>query len=252
MTVTFLGTGTSTGIPLIGCYCDVCTSDDPRDDRTRCSVYVEIAGHRIVIDTGPDFRSQMLREGFDDVDAVLYTHPHKDHLAGLDDIRPINYLKEKSVDIFANRRTIDRMHQEFPYIFDGSYAGPPLIHIVEIENENFYVGDVEVTPIEARHGGDDVLGFRIEDFTYLTDANYISEEELEKASGSKVFVINALRREKHYSHFSLDEALAIIRKVGAHRSYLIHMSHFMGRHADLEAELPEHIHLSYDGLRITV
>jgi phosphoribosyl 1,2-cyclic phosphate phosphodiesterase len=250
MTVTFLGTGTSTGIPLIGCNCEVCISDDLRDKRTRCSVFIEISGHRIIIDTGPDFRSQMLREGFDDLDAVLFTHHHKDHLAGLDDIRPINYLKRKSIDIYANRHTISRLYEEFPYIFDGSYAGPPLIHIVEIENENFHVGDVEIIPVHAMHGHDPVLGFRIADFTYLTDANSITKEEIGKIRGSKVFVINALRREQHYSHFSYDEAIEVIREVGAERSYMIHMSHFMGKHNDVEEGLPPGVFLSYDGLKI--
>lgn len=250
MKITFLGTGTSTGIPMIACDCYVCTSDDPKDNRTRCSIYVETGDSRIVVDTGPDFRTQMLREGFDDVDAVLFTHPHKDHLAGLDDIRPINYLKAKSIDVYANDRTIRRIRQEYPYIFDGSYSGPPLIGIREIGTEPFRVGDTDIIPVAAKHGGDDVLGFRFHDFTYITDANYISDEELAKAKGSRAFVINALRREAHYSHFTLDEALEIIDKVGAQDSYLIHMSHFMGLHAEVEAELPAGVHLSYDGLKL--
>jgi len=252
MQVTFLGTGTSTGIPMIGCECDICTSDDPRNNRTRCSVFIEVNGIRIVIDTGPDFRLQMLREHFDDVDAVLFTHPHKDHMAGLDDIRPVNYLKKKRIDVYANKLTGDRLKKEYPYLFDGAYPGVPLINLVEIGVGAFEVNGIKVIPIPAKHGDMDVLGFRIGDFTYLTDANYISDESIDLIRGSRVFVINALRLKSHYSHFTLPEALEIIKKVGANTSYLTHLSHMMGLHAKVEKEMPENVLLSYDGLKVTL
>ena len=252
MKVTFLGTGTSTGIPMIGCDCAVCLSDDPRDNRTRCSVFIETENCRLVIDTGPDFRIQLLREGIDDMDAVLFTHSHKDHIAGFDDIRPINYLKKKRIDVYANELTIHRLKQEYPYIFEGNYPGIPLIDLHEIDEKPFEVFGDRIIPIPAMHGSMDVLGFRIGDFSYLTDANFISEEAIDLVKGSSVFVINGLQIKAHYSHFTLAEALGLIEQVDAGTSYLTHMSHRIGKHKDVEQDLPNNVHLSYDGLKLTI
>lgn len=252
MEVTFLGTGTSAGIPMIGCTCEVCTSSDPKDNRTRTSIYLEVDGVKIVVDTGPDFRHQLLREGIDDIDAILYTHSHKDHIAGLDDIRPINYLKQKEIEAFANRQTLERLQQEFPYVFARDYPGVPLVQFHEIVADNFQVKGVEVLKIEALHGKMPVLGFRIQDFTYLTDVNSIEDRELEKVQGSKVFVLDALHFRQHYSHYTIDEAIEIAQRVGAEQTYFIHMSHWAGTHQKLSDKLPKGIHLSYDGLKLTL
>lgn len=252
MKVIFLGTGTSTGIPLIGCHCEVCESNDPKDNRTRSSIYVEQDGVKIVVDTGPDFRSQMLREGIDDIDAVIFTHAHKDHIAGLDDIRPINYLKKKVIEVYAGQFTTERLKAEYPYIFDNNYPGVPLIDLHLIENEKFKVKSLDVLPIAGMHGQMSVFGFRFGSFTYITDVNFISDEELDKIKGSEVFVINALHHRKHHSHFTLEEALSIAKKVRAKKTYFIHMSHFMGKHESVEASLPDNVFFSYDGLRINI
>lgn len=250
--IIFLGTGTSTGVPVIACSCPVCSSDDARDQRTRTSVYIRHGAYALVIDTGPDFRAQILREGLDDLDAVLFTHAHKDHISGLDDIRPINYLRKKKIDVFATDITTERLKMEYPYIFEGDYPGVPLIQLYEIADHPFHAGPLKVVPIKAMHGKMDVLGFRIGDFTYLTDADSIEDGELAKIHGSKVFVINALRRFEHYSHFTLDEALEVIGKAGVEQAYLTHISHMMGLHAEVERELPAGVALAYDGLAIKV
>lgn len=251
--VTFLGTGTSAGVPVLACDCDVCTSHDPRDNRTRTSALLEIEDKTLVIDCGPDFRQQMLANHVRDLDAVLFTHGHRDHIAGLDDIRGYNFILHKSIDIFASEEVFKALNTEFPYIFkDTQYLGAPQINQHIIGTEPFRVLGIDVLPIKVMHHKMEVLGFRIHDFTYITDASYISEEELDKIRGSHTLVINALRKSPHISHFSLEQALAIIDRVKPTRSYLVHMSHFMGKHEEVEKKLPPHVHLAYDNLKITV
>ncbi len=250
--IIFLGTGTSTGVPVIACPCAVCHSTDSRDRRLRTSIFIRYGSFSLVVDTGPDLRYQFLREGIDDVDAVLFTHAHKDHIGGLDDIRPINYVRQKKVDIYATAFTTGRLKMEYPYIFEGDYPGGPHIELHDIGQDDLQVGPLRITPIKAMHGKMEVHGFRIGDFTYLTDADSIEDEELKKIKGSKVFVINALRRTKHYSHFTLDEALEVIKKTGVKKAYLTHISHMMGLHADVELEMPAGVLVAHDGLRISV
>ncbi|MFA6275306.1 MAG: MBL fold metallo-hydrolase [Pedobacter sp.] len=249
MKITFLGTGTSQGIPVIGCSCSVCLSADKRDKRLRVSVLVETDDKIIVIDSGPDFRYQMLRAGVKDLDAILFTHEHKDHVAGLDDIRPFNYILKKKIDIYAAERVQEALKREFSYIFaDIKYHGLPQINLHTVNDKPFKVGETSITPIDVLHYKLPVLGYRFKDFTYITDAKTISEESLTKIKGSKYLVINALQKEEHISHFTLDEAIAFANKAGAEKTYFTHMSHNLGLHADIEKELPNHIKLAYDGL----
>lgn len=253
MRVTFLGTGTSQGVPVIGCECEVCTSDDPRDNRLRVSVLLETGGQTIVIDTGPDFRYQMLRAGVKRLDAVLFTHEHKDHIAGLDDVRAFNYHQQEAMNVYAHKRVQESLMREFHYAFASvKYPGVPLINLIEIKNEPFDIEGLEVIPIEVMHYKLPVLGFRIGDFTYITDAKVIHEAEKEKVKGSKVVVVNALQKEKHISHFTLDEAIALAKELGAEKTYFTHISHRMGKHAEIQEELPEGIELAYDGLVLEV
>lgn len=253
MKITFLGTGTSQGIPVIGCSCAVCQSTDHRDKRLRVSVLIELEDTTIVIDSGPDFRYQMLRAGVKDLDAILYTHEHKDHVAGLDDIRPFNYILHKHIDIYATERVQDALRKEFSYIFsDVKYHGLPLINLFTVDKQPFNVGHIKITPIEVMHYKLPILGYRLNDFTYITDAKTISVESLEKIKGSKYLVINALQKEQHISHFTLEEAVAFAEKVGAEMTYFTHMSHNLGKHADIEKELPSNIRLAYDGLELSL
>jgi len=251
--VTFLGTGTSQGVPVITCECDVCRSTNSKDKRFRSSILIETKGKTLVIDTGPDFRSQILRAGVKDLDAVLYTHEHKDHLAGLDDVRAFNYKHGREMPIFATERVQKQLKQEYYYIFENhNYPGVPKIRLHEIFDDAFYVSGVEVTPIKVLHYKLPVLGFRVGDFTYITDANYIAPEEMDKIRGSKVIVLNALRKEKHISHFNLDEALEIIKELNPEKAYLTHISHYLGKHDEVSLELPENVEIAYDGLVINV
>lgn len=251
MKITFLGTGTSQGVPVILCSCAVCRSADPRDRRLRSSVRIETDGKTLLIDTGPDFREQMLRSQTARIDAILYTHEHKDHIAGLDDVRPYNFLGGQHIHIYATEQVEAALQREFSYAFaKEKYPGVPELSIHRIANNEFEAAGIRVIPIAAMHAEMPVTGFRIGGFTYITDANFITDEELEKAQGSEVFVINALRREKHYSHFNLDEALELIRKVSPKQAYLTHISHRLGLHADLEKELPLHVTVAYDGMEI--
>lgn len=253
MKITFLGTGTSQGIPVIGCGCAVCQSTDARDKRLRVSILIETDDKTIVIDSGPDFRYQMLRAGVKDLDAIIYTHEHKDHVAGLDDIRPFNYLLHKRIEIYAVPRVQDALKREFSYIFeDTKYHGLPQINMHTLTDAPFFVGKSEITPIEVMHHRLPVNGYRIGDFTYITDAKTISESSLAKIKGSKILVINALQREHHISHFTLAEAIEFANKAGANLTYFTHMSHNLGLHSDVEKELPDHIRLAYDGLSFSV
>lgn len=253
MKVTFLGTGTSQGVPLIACPCDVCQSIDPHNKRLRTSILIEDKGKVIVIDTGPDFRAQMLREKVKQLDAVVFTHEHKDHTAGFDDIRAFNFIGKKKIDVYASARVQEAIKREYAYIFsDFKYPGIPEINLFLLRNELTVVHGIELLPIEVLHYKLPVFGFRIGDFTYITDANYISEAEKEKIKGSKVLVLNALRREPHVSHFTFDEALKVIEEIKPERAYLTHISHQLGLHADVSKELPDGVELAYDGLRITI
>ncbi|MEJ5996360.1 MBL fold metallo-hydrolase [Pedobacter sp. Du54] len=253
MKITFLGTGTSQGVPVIGCGCAICQSQDRRDKRLRVSVLIETDDKTFVIDSGPDFRYQMLRAGVKDLDAILFTHEHKDHVAGLDDIRPFNYLLHKKIEIYASPRVQDALRREFSYIFeDTKYFGLPQINMHTVLDLPFTVGQNTIIPIEVMHHNLPVNGYRIGDFTYITDAKTISEASLSKMKGSKYLVLNALQRENHVSHFTLEEAIAFANKVGAKMTYLTHVSHNLGLHTDIEKELPTDIRLAYDGLTFNV
>ncbi len=249
--ITFLGTGTSQGIPMIGCKCNVCTSDDPKDKRLRSSAYIEYKGLKLLIDAGPDFRQQMLREDISYLDAILLTHEHKDHTAGLDDVRAFNYLYNRAIPIYAEMRVQDSLKLEYAYAFNKiKYPGVPEFLLKEMTSEPFYIDNALITPIRVQHYRLPILGFRIGDLGYITDANFISDEELEKLRGVKVFVVNTVKRGKHISHFSLEEAIEICKRVGAENSYLTHLSHQLERHTELEKKLPEKIKPAFDGLII--
>ncbi len=252
MTITFLGTGTSQGVPVIACNCEVCTSHDPHDKRLRSSVMIEVAGKTIVIDSGPDFRYQMLRNNVQHLDAILFTHEHKDHVAGLDDVRAFNYVQQGPVDIYAIPRVQEALKREFSYIFDNAgYPGIPQINIHTIHNgENFTIGGINITPIGVMHYKLPVLGFRIGDFTYITDAKTIAPAEIKKIKGSKILVVNALQKQSHISHFTFDEAIAFARTIGAGKTYFTHISHRLGKHHVISEELPDDIELAYDSLQL--
>jgi phosphoribosyl 1,2-cyclic phosphate phosphodiesterase len=249
--ITFLGTGTSQGVPIIACTCDVCKSVDRKDKRLRTSILVEVNNQSFVIDTGPDFRQQMLRENVKQLDAVIFTHEHKDHTAGFDDIRPFNFINHKKIDVYASVRVQDALKREFAYIFsDFKYPGIPEINLHLLENKLTIVHGVEFLPIEVMHYKLPVFGFRIKDFTYITDANYISEKEKEKIIGTKVLVLNALRKETHISHFNMEEAIKLVEELKPEKAYFTHISHQLGLHTIVSKELPSSIELAYDGLKI--
>ena len=254
MRLTILGSGTSQGVLVIACDCEVCSFIHPKDKRSRSSILLETGGKTIVIDTGPDFRMQMLRENVKDLDAVVYTHEHKDHVAGMDDIRAFNFKKGGGeMNIYASMRVQKALHREFHYIFSGiHYPGLPQVKFHTIKNQEFKVAGVQFTPIEVLHYQLPVLGFRVGDMAYITDANYISEKEKMKLKGLEVLVLNALRKKKHISHFNLEEALALITELKPKKAYLTHISHLMGKHAEVEKELPKQVFLAYDGLKISI
>jgi len=251
--VTFLGTGTSIGVPVITCECPVCTSDDPRDKRFRTSAMIEVNGCTFVIDCGPDFRIQMLRHRVANLDAVIFTHEHRDHIAGLDDVRAFNYVLNKKIDIYGTPRVMESIRTEFPYIFSESrYFGAPQLTMHPIGEEPFLVKDVEFLPIQVLHDKLPVTGYRIGDFTYITDASYISPQEIDKIRGSRVVVLNALRNSRHTSHFSVGEAVALLTELAPEEAYLTHLSHFVGLHEEVNSKLPSFIELAYDGLILTI
>ncbi len=253
MKFTFLGTGTSQGVPMIGCKCEICTSSDAKDQRLRSSLMVDSGTHRLVIDTGPDFRQQMLREGVDSLDCVVFTHEHKDHIAGLDDVRAFNYLQRKPMDVYASLQVQTALKREFFYIFNGdNYPGIPKINLHTITNEPFQVAGIQLLPIPVMHMNMPVLGFRIGNFSYVTDANFISEESKSLIRNSEVLVLNTLRIEKHVSHFNLAEAMELVDELKPKITYLTHISHQLGLHELIENELPENIRLAYDGLVVEV
>lgn len=254
MIITFLGTGTSQGIPVIACECEVCNSLNYKDKRLRSSVHIEFNGVSLVIDTGPDFRQQMLRERIKKVDAILYTHEHKDHTAGMDDVRSFNFRHDMDMPIYGVPRVLDQLKKEFSYVFsDKKYPGVPRVETREINGSDlFEVNGIEVMPIEVMHYKLPVLGFRIADFTYITDANYISENEIEKIKGTKVLVLNALQKKDHISHFTLAEAIELARHINPEITYFTHISHRLGLHKEVMEELPQNIELAWDGLKIEI
>ncbi len=236
---------------MIGCNCEVCLSNNKKDNRLRSSILVQSPTTTIVVDTGPDFRYQMLRENVKKIDAVLFTHPHKDHMAGLDDIRAYNYFLKKPIDIYANSLTEEAVRRDFYYAFaDTKYPGIPELNLNTITLESFIVGDIPVTPILVWHLKMPVLGFRFGKFTYITDANRIDNIEKEKIMGSQALVLNALRKEKHISHFTLQEATDLVNDLKIPAAYFTHISHQLGLHQTVQAQLPAHIHLAYDGLTL--
>jgi len=249
--ITFLGTGTSSGVPMIGCSCDVCISTDKKNKRLRSSILVQSKTTTLVVDTTPDFRYQMLRAKVTDLDAIVFTHPHKDHIAGLDDVRAYNYFSQKPMEVFANALTEDALRREFIYVFsENKYPGIPKINLNTIATEPFIVGDIPIIPIEVYHLNMPVLGFRFGKFTYITDANRIDEDERKKIMGSEIIVLNALRKEKHISHFALNEAVAMVNELKVPTAYFTHMSHQIGKHSEINKELPEGIELAWDGLTL--
>ena len=252
--VTILGSGTSQGVPVISCECDICTSSDPKDKRLRSSILFRVRGENFVIDTGPDFRQQMLRQKVKSLNAVLFTHEHKDHVAGLDDVRAFNFSEGRDMEIYCSESVEMALRREFHYAFSGvPYPGIPTFNINSIDNNKFILGNgVEVTPIQVMHYKLPVLGFRIGDFTYITDAKTVSPEEIEKVKGSKVLIVNCLHRSPHISHFNLEEALAFIEAVKPEKAYLTHISHLFGKHAEIELNLPENVHVAFDGMTLEI
>jgi|TARA_B110000977_G_scaffold50028_1_gene67945 phosphoribosyl 1,2-cyclic phosphate phosphodiesterase len=252
MKITFLGTGTSQGIPVIACNCEVCQSNNDKDKRLRVSVLIETEKNTLVVDSGPDFRTQMLRANVQDIDAILYTHEHKDHVAGMDDVRPFCFKHNKEIEIYAHERVMNQLKKEFHYVFDErfNYPGIPRINPNVISNTPFEINGETITPINGLHFKLQVFGFRIGDFTYITDMNAISEKEIEKIKGTKFLVLNALQKNPHISHFTLDEAIEMANKINPEKTYFTHMSHTLGLHDEISSELPENMFLGYDGLEI--
>lgn len=254
MKVIFLGTGTSQGVPVIGCDCEVCNSKNPQDSRLRTSLMVVVNGKNIVIDVGPDFRQQMLQNDIVDVDSVLITHEHNDHVIGLDDVRPFNFRYQKDMPIYCTTRVMNNLKERFAYAFlENPYPGSPRFNLIEIfADKSFEISQQKIIPIEVNHGKMPVLGFRFGDFTYITDAKTIDEVSVEKIRGSKYLVLNALRKEEHHSHFSLDEALVFINKVKPQKAFLTHLSHRMGLAKDVNKLLPPNVVIAYDGLTVNI
>jgi phosphoribosyl 1,2-cyclic phosphate phosphodiesterase len=248
--ITFLGTGTSQGVPVIGCKCAVCQSVDPKDNRLRCSIIIQKNNTTIVIDPGPDFRQQLLRNPIEKLDAIVITHSHKDHIAGLDDVRAFNFLQGTEIPVYATTETQAALRKEFSYIFaENKYPGIPQISLQTISHQaSFTIGDITLQPIALLHHQMNVLGFRCGNFTYITDANYIAPIEIEKFADSEYLVLNALRWEKHISHFNVEEATALAKQTSAKQVFLTHISHQLGLHNDVLPKLAQGITLAYDGL----
>jgi phosphoribosyl 1,2-cyclic phosphate phosphodiesterase len=251
--VTFLGTGTSQGVPMVACRCRVCTSPDHRDKRLRSSILIESVRTRVVIDSGPDFRQQLLREKTRSLDAVIFTHEHKDHIAGLDEVKAFNFLNKMRMPVYATPRVQEALKREFAYVFsEERYPGIPEVDLFEFDNEVFHVGDLVFQPVSVMHYRLPVKGFRVNDFAYVTDANFIAETEKEKLRNLDVLVLNALRREPHISHFTLEEAVALVEELKPRKAYFTHISHQLGTFEELRRELPPHIELAVDGLQLVV
>ena len=250
--LTILGSGTSQGVPVIACDCEVCQSYNLKDKRTRTAVLININGENHVVDSGPDFRTQMLRENVKSLKSVIFTHEHKDHIAGLDDIRPFNYLEKREMNVYASERVKEALLREYHYIFTkDKYPGVPNVKLTIFENSKFQIDEgIEIQPIEVLHYKLPVFGFRIGDITYITDAKTISASEKQKIKGSNTIIINALRKEPHMSHFNLDEALDFIKEMNPKRAYLTHISHLFGKHDEIENDLPDNVFLAFDGLTL--
>ena len=248
--IVFLGTGTSQGVPVIGCQCEVCRSLDIRDHRLRTSIALEGKKSRVVVDTGPDFREQMLREGMDYLDGVVYTHEHKDHLAGMDDVRPFNFLQKQPIVLRASERVEAALRRDFYYAFDDHrHGGVPHVQIERVcDFEGFEMGEMTWEPLPVMHGTLPIHGYRVDNVAYITDANEIPGPTLDRLAGLDILIVNALRHEVHYSHFSLGEALEVASQVAAKKTYLTHVSHLMGKHESIQSELPEGVALAHDGL----
>lgn len=249
--VSFLGTGTSQGVPVIGCDCPVCQSNDLRDKRLRSSLLLKIDHQNFVIDAGPDFRQQMLRENVKNLRAILLTHEHVDHIFGLDDIRSFNWLQKHPTDIYAEKRVQNSIKRIFDYVFaEFKYPGVPMMELHEIENKPFHIEGIEFIPIRCYHHKLPVYGYRVGNLSYITDTNYIPDEELEKLRGSRILIINALRKEKHISHFNLQQALEVIATIQPEKAYLTHVSHGFGTHEEIQSMLPENIYIAFDGQKL--
>lgn len=251
MKITFLGTGTSQGVPVIGCTCEVCNSLDFRDKRLRASILIEAGEHSFVIDTGPDFRQQMLREQVKRLDAVIFTHAHRDHTAGLDDVRAYNYMQQSDMPVYGTPEVLAQLKIEYAYAFvKEHYPGIPRLNLNTIDGEEFSVNGISFLPLPVLHLHMPVLGFRIGDFSYITDANYIPPTTIERLKGTRILVLNALQREQHISHFNLSEALEMVEQIRPQHTFFTHISHKLGLHADVEKELPDHVSLGFDGLKV--
>ena len=254
LNITVLGSGTSQGVPVIACNCKVCTSNNPKDKRLRCSILISYNGENYVIDSGPDFRYQMLRENVQTLRAVLFTHEHKDHVSGLDDVRAFNFKEQRDMQVYCSKRVEVALKREFHYVFDeDKYPGVPLIQLNTIQNEKFTLpGGLEVQPIDVMHYKMPVIAYRIKDFAYITDAKTITESEREKLKGVKVLIVNALRIQEHISHFNLDEALQLIEEIKPEKAYLTHISHLFGTHKEIKALCPSNVYPAFDGLKIAL
>ncbi len=251
--ITFLGTGTSTGVPMVACNCEVCTSTDPNDTRLRTSIMVQSATTTIIVDATPDFRYQMLREHIKYIDAILVTHSHKDHVAGVDDTRPFQFFSKKPTEIYGNKMSLEGVKSEIPYAFEQlRYPGIPKVNLHEISLEPFMIGDIPVIPIPVWHYKMRVFGFRFGNFTYITDANRIDDFEKKKIMGSQIIILNSLRNEPHISHFTLQEAIDMVRELQIPKAYFTHISHQLGLHKTVNSVLPKGMELAYDGLKIEI
>ncbi len=251
MKITFLGTGTSQGVPVIACDCDICKSDDPHDKRLRTSLLLQTENITLLFDAGPDFRQQMLKAQVSKLDGIILTHEHKDHIAGLDDVRAFNYRSQSAIDIYSEDRVQRAIRKEYSYVFSEiQYPGIPKMKLIQIPEHGFSIKGLEIVPVRVFHYHLPVYGFKIGNFAYITDANYIPEESKEKLYGVKYLVINALRKEKHISHFNLREALDLIREISPKKAFITHISHQMGYHAEVSKELPNGTNLAYDGLTV--
>ncbi len=253
MKITFLGTGTSQGVPVIGCQCNVCKSSNPKDNRLRTSLHIELNKLSIAIDSGPDFRYQMLRTNTKHLNGIIFTHEHKDHTGGLDDIRPFCFKQKEIISLYARQSVLEQIKIQYPYIFAKKrYQGVPEVKLIAVKNKSFKIQDLHIVPINVMHYKLPVFGYRFKDFTYITDASFIEKKELEKIKGTKIMVINGLRKEKHISHFTIDEAIEVVKQINPEHAYITHISHLLGLHSEINPTLPNNISLAYDGLELVV
>ena len=250
MKIKFLGTGTSQGVPVIGCTCAVCVSQDTKNKRLRSSALIKISNKNILIDTGPDLRQQALKNKINKIDYVLYTHAHRDHVSGIDELRSFNFIQKKSIKAYGNKELVNQLKNDYSYIFsDFKYPGLPEVELNKV-NKNFYLDDIEIIPIKVKHHKLNILGYRIGNLTYITDAKTISDNQLKKINGSQILVINCLQIKEHLSHLNMEEVLSLIRKIEVKKIYLIHISHNLGLHDEINKSLPDNVELAYDNLEI--